>query len=203
MAITKKQAAADFELLQTVVAATQQDSYIHASMKSLKNLLDSEDVEVNNDIVDQENNPAVRATEKGILKVANVELKEEVVQAEAKAGFKIESGVVMPEASKRVFGRASVYPFDQLEVGQSFFVADSDKPITAKDGAVTYDAFKGLSSTISGANARYAVETGEKVVATKGRNSGKEVAVVKQERKFEQRRVSENGVAGTRVWRVL
>jgi hypothetical protein len=96
-----------------------------------------------------------------------------------------------------------VYPFDQLEVGQSFFVADSDKPITAKDGTVTHDAFKGLSSTISGANARYAVETGEKVIATKGRNAGKEVAVVKQERKFEQRRVTENGVGGTRVWRVL
>jgi hypothetical protein len=45
-----------------------------------------------------------------------------------------------------------VYPFDSLEVGQSFFVPVSEKHP---------DPVKTLGSTVSSANMRYAEETGE------------------------------------------
>jgi len=52
-------------------------------------------------------------------------------------------------------GAPTKYPFDQLEVGKSFFV-----PATAK----LPNPLKTLGSTISSANHRYATVTGEKVV---------------------------------------
>jgi hypothetical protein len=52
-------------------------------------------------------------------------------------------------------GAPTKYPFDQLEVGKSFFV-----PATAK----LPNPLKTLGSTISSANHRYAKVTGEKVV---------------------------------------
>lgn len=211
MAITKKQAAADKQLLSVIVEATVNGSFTHASEKSLKNLVDSGDVEVNNDIKDAEGNPAVRATQQGIDKmnqetVQTVEPHEQALvesHAPTKPAFLLSSDIPMPEQSRRVTGRTGIYPFDTMEVGQSFFVSDVDKPIKSEDGTVVYDAFKGLSSTISSANLRYSEPTGEKAIAQTGRNAGKEIDVMRPLRKFEQRRLTENGVPGTRVWRVL
>lgn len=95
---------------------------------------------------------AAKATEAGIQYVANH------VNAAPAGGsqspFSILSGVVLPEAKKRGGGAGAptVYPFEAMEVGSTFFVPKSaDRP----------DPVKSLGSTISAANLRYAVKTGE------------------------------------------
>lgn len=65
--------------------------------------------------------------------------------------YEIESGVEMPTEKQRR-GRTGGYPFDMLEVGQSFHVA-KDKENS--------DPASRLASSVSGARARYSIETGE------------------------------------------
>ena len=136
--------------------------------------------------------------------------------------FFIAADVPVPAISGR--GRASAasaYPFDNLAVGHSFFVANTeDRP----------DAAKSLASTVSAAKARYAVETGEmksvvvKVYAkdadgkiVKNADGSRVVtgevtetrAVTRQERDFVLRAVEDGapwgqaGVAGAAIWRTL
>jgi len=57
------------------------------------------------------------------------------------SGFEIEDDVQMPAASTS--GRQSMYPFEALKVGQGFFVANTEG---------RQDAYKSLSSTVSGKN---------------------------------------------------
>jgi hypothetical protein len=65
-----------------------------------------------------------------------------------KSTFVIEDNIPLPK-SKRGGKRESAYPFDALQVGQSFFIPASEKhPEPAKS----------LASTISGAMKRYDVE---------------------------------------------
>lgn len=106
--------------------------------------------------------------------------------------FQIESNVDIPAASRRT--RTSAFPFDQLEVGQSFFVAATED---RKDPA------KSLASTVNGANERHSeVIPGQTVVNRKGNT----VAAKKPLRKFIVRAVTETHdgveVQGARVWRV-
>jgi hypothetical protein len=73
------------------------------------------------------------------------------------SGYEVITNAVLP-SSKRGGGGGGApikYPFDKLEVGNSFFV-----PATAK----LPNPLKTLGSTISSANLRYANVTGEKVV---------------------------------------
>lgn len=134
-------------------------------------------------------------------------------------GFKLETGVAVPER-KAGFGqgggqgRKSIYPFADMQIGQSFFVGPTaDMP----------EPQKTLGSTVSSATLRYAepvfdpdgkpkmVETmvaardanGEivkdgngKIVRQKGLVQEK-----RQTRKFVIRGVTENGVSGARIWR--
>lgn len=68
--------------------------------------------------------------------------------------YEIEDGVAMPTSSARR-GRSGGYPFENLNVGQSFHVA----PVT-KDGATETpaDVAARLQSSVSGARARFAEE---------------------------------------------
>ena len=114
-------------------------------------------IEVNTDILDNDGNAAVRLTEKG---KAMVNGGESALSATAK--YAVITDAVLP-ASKRKGGGGGapvVYPFDSLEIGQSFFVPVSEKH---------KDPVKTLGSTVSSANMRYAVDTGETktVVRTK------------------------------------
>lgn len=71
--------------------------------------------------------------------------------------------VVLPEAKKRGntsgIGAPSKYPFATMEVGDTFFSAD----IEHKKG----DALKGLGSTVSANNDKYAEPTGEMKTVTR------------------------------------
>lgn len=103
--------------------------------------------------------------------------------------LQIEDNVPVPAISGRGRG-CNVYPFDQLEVGQSFFVAnDESKP----------NAAKSLASTVSSAAARYAVPAEDG--STKTNKKGEVVPVMVKTRMFVVRRVEEDGVKGARVWR--
>ena len=103
--------------------------------------------------------------------------------------FQIENDVPVPAISGRGRG-GNVYPFDQLEVGQSFFVANSEsKP----------NAAKSLASTVSSATARYAVPAEDG--STKTNKKSEVVPVLVETRKFVVRSVEEDGVKGARVWR--
>lgn len=145
-------------------------------------------VEINLDNIDADGNVATRATQKGIDQVNNTATVTKGPAA-AKPSFEIQSDVPMPTVSGR--GRSgSVYPFEQLEIGQSFFVADVEgKP----------KAGKTMASTVSGANARYSVPSSDG--ATKTNKNGEQVPVMVPTRHFVLRSVVENGVSGARVWR--
>ena len=106
------------------------------------------------------------------------------VAAAAPSAFAIEDGFAVPTASGRGRG-GNTYPFDALNVGQSFFVPNSeDKP----------NAAKSLASTVSSATARYAeVVEGQ----FKTNKKGEQVPVTRDTRKFIVRSVE----GGARVWR--
>lgn len=81
-------------------------------------------------------------------------LPAEDAAAKPAGGYEIRSGFTPPERQRR--GREGGYPFDKLEVGQAFFVPGSDtKALVAR-----------LQSSVSGARAKYAVETGETETVT-------------------------------------
>lgn len=78
--------------------------------------------------------------------------------------FAIIDGAVLPEAKKRFGGGGAptVYPFETMQIGQSFFVPVSEKHP---------DPLKTLGSTVSSINHKYSTETGEtrtKKVAKRG-----------------------------------
>lgn len=85
--------------------------------------------------------------------------------------YQLITGAVLPP-SKRGGGRGGApiqYPFDSMEIGQSFFV-----PVSAKHP----NPVKTLGSTVSSANMRYSVETGEmKTVERTKRGKGNKAFV--------------------------
>ena len=110
--------------------------------------------------------------------------------------FTIDNAVPVP-AIKRSGATTSIYPFDNLEVGQSFFVpATEDMPNPGKS----------LASTVSSASKRYATETGTRELTRKNRKTGEQetvnVPTYDYDRKFTVRSVEENGAKGARVWRI-
>lgn len=152
-------------------------------------------VEINLAMVDEHGNIATRATQKGIDSVqgsaentdtnsATAETKT-CISTKVKTMFKIEDAIPVPAISGRGRG-GETYPFEQLQVGQSFFVANSEsKP----------NAAKSLASTVSSATARYAVPAEDG--STKTNKKGETVPVMVETRKFIVRSVE----GGARVWR--
>lgn len=155
-------------------------------------------VEINPAMTNEAGEIATRATQKGIESLdtgngngdnAPTEATSETAVTgkteKVKTMFQIEDNVPVPAISGRGRG-GETYPFEQLAVGQSFFVANSEsKP----------NAAKSLASTVSSATARYAVpaEDGR----TKTNKKGEIVPVMVETRKFIVRSVE----GGARVWR--
>lgn len=83
--------------------------------------------------------------------------------ADAASQYAVITNAVLPEAKKRGntsgSGAPTKYPFATLEVGQSFFSANSEH----KKG----DAVKGLGSTVSTQNDKYSEPTGEMKTVTR------------------------------------
>lgn len=90
---------------------------------------------------------AVRLTDAGAA------LLNPVASAPAATGFDIDDNVPMPVVTRRP--RETAYPFDKLQVGQSFHVAPTvEFP----------DPVSRLYSSVSGARAKWSVPTGEKEI---------------------------------------
>lgn len=151
--MAKKLTAGDKSLLATIIAAmANADAPFHmATPAEVKNLVDNGMVETNNEITDGDK-VAVRATEKGQAEAPapstnegnNNTVTDTNTAANAASPFAIIEGAVLPEG--RAPRSSSVYPFETMNVGQSFFVpATEDKPNPAKS----------LASTISSANKRF------------------------------------------------
>lgn len=189
--------------LAEIVAAGANGIYVPESV--FAPLVEAGLVEINSAMTDEHGNIATRATQKGIDSVQpNGDNTSEASEASAnsetaatetgktekvKTMFKIEDSIPVPTISGRGRG-GNVYPFDELAVGQSFFVPNSeDKP----------NAAKSLASTVSSATARYAVPSEDG--ATKTNKAGEVVPVMVETRKFVVRSVEEDGVKGARVWR--
>ena len=186
--------------LAEIVAAGANGMFVPESVYAP--LVEAGLVEINPGMTDDNGYVATRATQKGIESFDSAATVADNATSEAtsataatgktekvKTMFKIEDSIPVPTISGRGRG-GNVYPFDQLEVGQSFFVANSeDKP----------NAAKSLASTVSSATARYAVASEDG--ATKTNKKGETVPVMVETRKFVVRSVEENGVKGARVWR--
>jgi len=138
-------------------------------------------VEINTTMTNEAGEIATRATQKGIESMSTD--KAAPAATAVKSAFAVEDGVAIPAAAGR--GRVgNTYPFDAMQVGQSFFVPNTEKKP---------DAAKSLASTVSSATARYAVATGNKKLNRKN----VEVDEMKATRTFTVRAVE----GGARVWR--
>lgn len=132
------------EGLTFIVAATQSEvGYMYVPKDNAEWLNKNGFVELDNSNINSDGFVATRATDKGIKKVS-----EETSNAAPAASpqFVIENVPVV--VAKKGGGKKGVaYPFDALEVGQSFVVPATEK---------RPDPAKSLASTITNANAKYA-----------------------------------------------
>ena len=189
--------------LAEIVAAGTNGIYVPESV--FAPLVEAGLVEINTAMTNEAGEVATRATQKGIDSLQpNGDNTSEASEASAnsetaatetgktqkvKTMFPIENDVPVPAISGRGIG-GSVYPFEVMAVGQSFFVPNSEsKP----------NAAKSLASTVSSATARYAVPAEDG--STKTNKKGEVVPVMVETRKFVVRSVEEDGVKGARVWR--
>jgi len=192
---------AQADKLAAIVAATNSDAGMcYMTEKSVQVLVDAGYVECNIAMTnpDDVKQVAVRATPTGMAydPVKPAQPEGTTTMESLETAFAIEDGVKIPTI-KRTGSATSIYPFDALEVGQSFFVsATEDMPSPGKS----------LASTVSSASKRYAIENGTRTINRRNKASGEmeqvEVPAYDYERKFMVRSVEENGVKGARVWRV-
>lgn len=140
---------------------------------------------------------AVRATDAGVaahaatLPAGTPDTAPVAAPVKAKRSFTIDSDIPVPASSNRGGRRGSTYPFEALEVNQSFFIADEDTD--------SKDAVRSMASTVAAQNIKYSEPVpGETRVNRKGNT----VEATKQTRKFIVRSVTENGVKGARIFRV-
>lgn len=176
--------------LAEIVAAGANGMFVPESVYAP--LVEAGLVEINPAMTNEAGEIATRATQAGIESLDNgatvgnnatSETAEIGTTQKAKTMFKIENSIPVPTISGRGRG-GETYPFEQLEVGQSFFV-EGEKTIAP--------------STISAATSRYAVPAEDG--STKTNKKGESVPVMVKTRKFLGRKVEENGVKGVRVWR--
>lgn len=185
--------------LAAIVAATVNGGFAWVGLEEAKNLAAEGLTESNNDVSDgrPEGTIATRATQKGIDMNAQTQTigKGDVATVSAaqvlgKSEFVIETGVALPKSAAR--GRTgSKYPFEALQLSQSFFIPEKK--------------VSDLASTIAGANARYASEKkddkGAVVIRTNRKN--KVVPELVYSRKFVVRNAEKDGVKGARVFRTV
>jgi len=113
-------------ILQEVIKMTLADSYLFTSEAVHSILVKKGFVEVNNEIVNEDGEFATRATELGLAEAKPDEEEEVKVMPENKFALgDVPEDFVLP-VSNRGGVRAPKYPFADMEVNQSFFVANVD-----------------------------------------------------------------------------
>ena len=197
------------DLLIAIASATAANSFMYVTKDECLPLLTNQPplIEVNTEMLDPNdaNKAAARITQAGTnyLRGLNVNTTAPVTAS----SFAIMSNIPVPASKKGNFkgsGAPAKYPFDGLEVGQSFFVPASEK---------VPDPTKTLGSSVSAAQMKYATATGQtKEVERSKRGAGgkaeldaagnkvmekKMVPVYKFERKFVIRSIKKGDVLGT------
>ena len=170
-----------------IVAATQAGSFVYAEPFDVQYLLDNEWIEQNADYSNPENavEIATRATQKGIAdftetvaSATNTTAEQPKTKGNTKMSFEILDGIELPKLTRAGGAtRQAMYPFDKLEVGQSFFV-----PATEKKP----EPWKSLSSSISTAQHKYAEEIPGETREVRNPRTGVTMTVpaIKYNRKF-------------------
>lgn len=159
MAKKPKAGTFDVEALKGIATATAGGGNGWVSSAIGKPLLDAGLIQVNTQLTNPANaaEVAAKVTDAGIAWLnANAGQPAQNANPAPATQFPILTNVVPPPSRRgaglRSSGAPKKYPFDQLEVGQSFFV-----PVSTE----TPDPLKSLGSAISAANMRYAEETGQ------------------------------------------
>lgn len=194
---TEDKSNVNVEILKAIAAST--DTFYISKDDGLP-LLNANLIEVNGEMLDANGNAAARLTEAGqalLDKSASNAAPGVTTDAPKASAYGIITNAVLP-ASKRGGkggGAPTQYPFADLPVDGSFFVPVSEKHP---------DPVKTLGSTVSSANMRFAVDTGEKKTVKRAKRDGRkalrdaagnkivesvEVPVYKFERKFSIRGV--------------
>lgn len=144
-------------LLQSIAKATAENNVVYVNKSEGEPLLAKALIVVNLEMPDPNDASRVasRITDTGLEYLKNMTNAQATKPVEAAStGFAIITNAVLP-ASKRGNkggGAPTIYPFEQMEIGQSFFVPKSEKHP---------DPVKTLGSTVSSANMRFAEETGQ------------------------------------------
>lgn len=156
--------ALNYSLLAAIVSATQAGGFLYVSEADASPLVTAGFVETNAQLKNEAGDIAARSTEAGAA--ASAAAAQPVANTNPTQltdsntndddgngdddddGFEIEDNIPISSV-KRGGNSGTTYPFDKLQVGQSFHVkATTDRPNPAKS----------LASTVSSATARYAVE---------------------------------------------
>jgi hypothetical protein len=194
-------------LLATIAAASDTEAgcgWVVLSAPATKSLIEGAYIEVNEAMTNDQKETAARVTEAGRAMVAaSTSTVEGAGVAEggaavapaakpaARKTFAIESDIPLVEKTRQP--PAEQYPFAELEIGQSFFVANDD--------VKSNNAVKTLGSTVNTANDRYSEGTGQ--YRPHLRNPAKQVEIKRQLRQFELRAFTlADGTKGARVYRV-
>lgn len=189
--MNKKDKASALKMLANIVVLTTSGNFLYTSEKERNDIATAagkpvaELLEANPTLPDPTDATkiATRATGATIAAAAAAPPAPttETTTAE-KLSFEIESGIAIPA----VVGRGRVgntYPFDKMNVGDSFFVPKASNK---------------LASTVSGAMKRFA----EKVPGqTRTTRKGTVVDATKNTRTFIVRSDEKNGVKGSRIFR--
>ncbi len=154
--MAKKLTKAAANLLAAIANATKNNEIYYVT-KEEADSIGPEYIEVNTSMM-QDGKAASRATPAGI-EVSNKAMKNNKKSDEGNSGapatqFAIIGGIELPKTKRGGGGGGapSKYPFDQLEVGASFFVNSSVKQP---------EPWKSMQSSVAAANYKYSEGTGE------------------------------------------
>lgn len=169
--------------IAAIILATQKGEDIYASVDETKDLESKGLVEVHPTTVGPNGERLVRATAKAIQEQSKASIEGASTAGagtSTKPTFTIDKGIPIPESVGRGRIGATKYPFDAMEVGDSFFIAEDHKK---------------LASTVSSANQRYAKPdpSGEQRKARNGEMVPKTVLT--------RRYVVKAVEGGSRIWR--
>jgi len=152
----KPNKAFDVEVLKAVALACSAGGNGWVTQANGKPLLDAGLIVVDTNTPNpaNANERAAKVTEAGIAWL-NANVPAPGATAPAQSAFPIITNAVLPPSKRgsglRSAGAPKKYPFDQLEIGGSFFV-----PVSAE----VPEPMKSLGSAVSAANMRYAEDTG-------------------------------------------
>jgi hypothetical protein len=169
----KKADKVNIKLLQAMAAST--DTFYISKDDGLPLLTnDPALIEVNTAMTDANGNAAARLTEAGAKLVAGdkpAPTNEAAGEAPKPSPYAIIKNATLPPSKRgnKGGGAPTQYPFADLEVGASFFVPVSEKHP---------EPVKTLGSTVSSANMRYAVKTGETKEVSRAKRGDDKKAVM-------------------------